>query len=620
MLERSSSDLPPNDRRTAIDGLFDELVEVRSRMLASPSLMTEAPEKFDSGHAGGARNLAHYLSMRARDMRSMQQRLVQLGLSSLGRSEGHALASVDAVLSRLGELTGRTAEAPVSPEVRAFECARQDLEMHTEALLGAPREGRGVRVLVTLEPEVTEDAAVLRTWIDRGMDCVRINCAHDGPSKWERMIAQVRRAEAQSGRRMRVLMDLGGPKLRTGPVVSGPRVLRIRPVHDDLGRVEVPARVWLSPHSRPPMGIEDAFALPVDPLLVEKLEVGDDLEFEDARGSARTLRVIQVLADGAWAETHKTSYVLAGTPLVRGKKRIGEVGEIAPLEGLIHLSVGECLVLTRALDPGHGTRRDAFGRTLELARIGCSLSEVLPQVQVGEHVWFDDGRIGSVVRAVEDGQVVVEITDARAGGEKLRADKGINLPDTRLDLPALTPKDVHDLAFVVQHADAVGLSFVHRAEDVHELSERLAGLGRPNLGIVLKIETRRAFDRLPELLFAALKNPSVGVMIARGDMAVECGWERLAEVQEEILWLCEAARIPVIWATQVLESLAKDGRPSRAEITDAAMSERAECVMLNKGAHVGDAILALDSILRRMQAHQRKKTAMMRPLRLAQGY
>ena len=111
-----------------------------------------------------------------------------------------------------------------------------------------------------------------------------------------------------------------------------------------------------------------------------------------------------------------------------------------------------------------------------------------------------------------------------------------------------------------------------------------------------------------------LRSPIVGVMIARGDLAVECGYERLAELQEEILWLAEAAHIPVIWATQVLEGLTKTGKPSRAEVTDAAMGERAECVMLNKGPHVIKAIQMLDNILQRMQGHQQKKRALLRRL------
>jgi pyruvate kinase len=163
----------------------------------------------------------------------------------------------------------------------------------------------------------------------------------------------------------------------------------------------------------------------------------------------------------------------------------------------------------------------------------------------------------------------------------------------------------------------VELSFANRAPDVELLQQHLERLGNPSLAIVLKIETRCGFENLPEMLLSAMRSPCCGVMIARGDLAVECGFERLAEVQEEILWICEAAHVPVIWATQVLESLAKQGMPSRAEITDAAMGHRAECVMLNKGPHVVTAVRVLDDILLRMQSHQTKKQAMLRELRLA---
>ena len=216
-------------------------------------------------------------------------------------------------------------------------------------------------------------------------------------------------------------------------------------------------------------------------------------------------------------------------------------------------------------------------------------------------VWFDDPGALDIRR--------------RDGGEHLCSDKGINLPDTRLELPALTPKDLQDLAVAARHADLVGLSFAQGAADVRALQRALLELGAPQLGLILKIETRRGFEHLPEMLYAAMAGKAAGVMIARGDLAVECGYERLAEVQEEILWACEAAHLPVVWATQVLETLARTGRPTRAEITDAAMGERAECVMLNKGPHILDAMRTLDDILRRMQSHQSKKEPLMRPLR-----
>ena len=158
---------------------------------------------------------------------------------------------------------------------------------------------------------------------------------------------------------------------------------------------------------------------------------------------------------------------------------------------------------------------------------------------------------------------------------------------------------------------------MRRREDVEQLVAELNSIGAHALGIVLKIENRQAFDHLPELLLAALEYAPVAVMVARGDLAVEIGFERLAEVQEEILWLCEAAHVPVIWATQVLDSLAQTGAPTRAEVTDAAMAGRAECVMLNKGPYIGEAITFLDNVLVRMQAHQDKKTARMRRLHVS---
>jgi pyruvate kinase len=281
------------------------------------------------------------------------------------------------------------------------------------------------------------------------------------------------------------------------------------------------------------------------------------------------------------------------------------------------LQASDLLVVTCDPAPGRPAHRAEDGTLLRPASISCTLPEAVADVRPGERIWFDDGKIGGIVEASDAESLRVRITHVPPNGGKLRSDKGINLPDSTLTLPGLTARDIEDLAVVARHADMVGLSFVNRPEDVRALQAELRRLGAEHLGIVLKIETRAGFDRLPSLLLAAMHSPPIGVMIARGDLAVECGYERLAEVQEEILWMCEAAHVPVIWATEVLENLAKTGTPSRAEITDAAMGERAECVMLNKGPHLIDALRVLDDILRRMQAHQNKKRAMLRPLQVS---
>jgi len=609
------------EAHSATSELIRELQLVRTEMLRWEEVgMRRAPHIHPS-YDLSARNLLHYLALRSRDVRALQEALRARGLSSLGRAEAHARCTVESVLDVLARLDGRAAAAPEPSErFPGFGDGRRLLDKHAQALLGPEQPGRRVRIMVTMSSEAADDVALVRGLLERGMDCARINCAHDSAAAWKRMIDNLRHAESVTGRSCRVLMDLAGPKLRTGPIVPGPAVLKLRPQRDALGRLVRPQRVWLTDEDDPaPPPAEAGAVVPVRGLGFTRLDAGDVLDFEDARGAARQLRIVRRLEGGAWAELERTAYLVPGTALCPRRTGLvaGVVGELPQREGSLLLRPGDTLVLTRALTPGCDAEVDAHGRQLAAARIGCTLPEVFDSVRVGESVWLDDGRIGARVRAVAHEQLSLEVTHARPQGDRLRADKGINLPDTALNLPALTPKDLADLEFVATHADIVALSFVHSASDVDELEERLRALGKPELGIVLKIETKRAFESLPQLLLASMQSPCDGVMIARGDLAVECGFERMAEIQEEILWICEAAHVPVIWATQVLETLAKTGRPSRAEITDAAMGERAECVMLNKGPHIEAAVTALDDILRRMEGHQQKKSARLRPLRLA---
>ena len=415
-------------------------------------------------------------------------------------------------------------------------------------------------------------------------------------------------------------MDLGGPKLRTGPLEAQPPVVRMKPVKDACGRVTARARLGLRPVGSAVAIGGVPMCLAADAGWLRQLRVDDRIELDDARSAHRRLRVVEVQAGGVVLEGKNTCYLTPQTELRlhrpghRCHGQIGRISEMPAPPGRIHLERGDILRVT-ASGVGHGVRSGGQANGARLASIACTLPEALARVRKGDRIWFDDGRIGGVVRRAGVHAVEVEITDARDGGEALAADKGINLPDTRLDLPALTAKDLADLPVVARHADLVGLSFAQSAADVRLLRERLAGLGAGHMGLILKIETQRGFAHLPEMLLAAMAGPVAGVMIARGDLAVECGYERLAEVQEEILWACEAAHMPVVWATQVLETLARTGRPSRAEITDAAMGGRAECVMLKKGPHIVDAMRTLGGILRRMQAHQSKKRPLLRALK-----
>jgi pyruvate kinase len=615
-----------------VQALLGELTDLRSDMLKLEAEYRAKTAAVHPAYQRSARNLFHYLALRKRDMRPLQDSLAALGLSSLGRSESHALASVHAVLAVLHQLAGREWHRPatVEPDVSFVE-GKTLLDTHTAALLGPPPAGRDVHIMVTMPSEAARDYGLVRDLLAGGMNCMRINCAHDDAEAWAAMIGNLRSAEHEVGTRCRILMDLAGPKLRTGPIEPGPQVIKWRPRRDRFGTVTQPARVWLTSSDRPqpPPAPADA-CLPVAGGWLARLQAGAIIKFFDARGSSRSIQAIEAVGASWWAESSQTAYIHAGLPLYRsysdGSAPVARhvdqtsVGELPAKSQAIVLRQGDMLIVTRDERPGRPAAYDDQGHVLRPASIGITLPEIFPDLRVGEAIWFDDGKIGGRIHAVEEDRIEVAITHARPTGEKLAGGKGINLPDSQLRLPALTTKDVDDLAFIARHADLVGYSFVRQASDVDELHARLADLNGHHLGIVLKIETRRAFEALPSVMLAAMRSPAAGVMIARGDLAVECGYERMAEVQEEMLWMAEAAHMPVIWATQVLETLAKMGQPSRAEITDAAMGERAECVMLNKGPYIVAAVRVLENILRRMQAHQSKKVSRLRPLSLAQRF
>jgi pyruvate kinase len=331
--------------------------------------------------------------------------------------------------------------------------------------------------------------------------------------------------------------------------------------------------------------------------------VGDEITFTDARGRRRRFRVAEASEAGVLALGERTAYLETGITVGVGSDRT-TVGDLPALEQRLRLREGDRVLLTADLHP-------ADPDELPL-RVGCTLPEVVQAVHAGHRVLLDDGEIEAVVEAVEPDGAWLRVTRTPPNGKRLGAEKGINLPDTDLPVSALTEADEQALASVVALADVVGLSFVRSPADVAHARERLAAAGGEHVGIVLKIETSQGFAALPEILLDAMAWPQVGVMIARGDLMTEIGWERMSEVPSQVLSLCEAAHLPTIWATQVLESLAKRGVPSRAEIVDAAAGDRAECIMLNKGPHIVDTVLTLDGLLGRTRRVQRKSRTLLR--------
>ena len=308
-----------------------------------------------------AYNLVHYLAARRHDVRPLQEELTRLGLSSLGRMEAHVMASLQAVLQALHTLRGQRTSVGMTDDVPiTFDTGAALLVEHANAILGPARPGLETRIMVTMPDEAAGDPDLVRGLVEAGMGIMRINCAHDSPRVWERMVKQLRRAERELGKRCLVSFDLAGPKLRTGPIAPGPAVVKWRPTRDAFGRAIEYARVRLVSHFRE--GDADQAAIPVEGPLLAYAKTGDTIAFDDTRGRKRVLRVREARSGECLCDTDMTAYVVPGTALaLRRKGRSiakGKVGTLPPVEQRIELRAGDTLDIVRGEMPGRDAIHD----------------------------------------------------------------------------------------------------------------------------------------------------------------------------------------------------------------------------------------------------------------------
>ena len=551
----------------------------------------------------GAENLVHYRAIRRMDITRFQKKLEDLGLSITGNAESHVLSSLENFRFILKSLIKEQPDNNIMAGTSSKKSIKEQ-KKHAKDLFGYRSKGRRVRIMVTLPSEAAHDYELVYDLIESGMNTARINCAHDGPKEWKMMIENLTEAKNKLNRNCKISMDLGGPKIRTGSIEAGPQVRRFKPTRNEFGQVVKSTMFVLVPELH--HGSNDE--LKVDENWLEKLNEGDQINLTDARNKDRVLLVKAVRKNSVIATCQDTCYIDKGTVLtVAESQNQCEVGDLPTIEQSLLLKNGDILRIIKEQIPGKPAQ---YGEDMEIlsdAFISCTSEEIFADVHDGERILFDDGKIVGIIKAVTESEIQVEIQHAKATGSRLKADKGINLPETNLKVKGLTMKDKEDLKFVVEHADIVNFSFVNSANDVKDLLVELEKLGaKDTLGIILKIETQSAFNNLTDILLEGMKNYPLGVMVARGDLAIECGWENMARIQKEILNLCNAAYVPTVWATQVLENLAKKGIPSRSEITDAASSLNADCVMLNKGPFILRAVNLLDYILSSMNQYQDK--------------
>jgi pyruvate kinase len=356
--EPSSNGEPPSNE--SFESLITGLTRLQREAENSWCRVRARLGDLELENRSSTRNLIHYLSLRRHDIRELQNNLARNGISSLGRSESHVMSNLNKVLKLLYRIVDRPYDPPKEcEEALSLDEGSGILVRRTSELLGPHPEHRKVRIMVTLPCEAGDDYALVRDLVAGGMDCARINCAHDGPDVWRRMVDNILKAIRETGRECKICFDIAGPKLRTGVFEPGPKVLKVKPIRDLLGRVVSSARIWVSK-------TEDAlssetpasqFTLPKD--FIHHLRVGDKIAFEDARGASRNFVVAAKSSDGVWLEINNTAYIVPETRFkvetalhYDPRDAAATPGNIPATEQFTHLRTGDTLILTRSQKPG----------------------------------------------------------------------------------------------------------------------------------------------------------------------------------------------------------------------------------------------------------------------------
>ena len=435
---RISRDLRIARARRAIEHLARAVELVEEEFAAELDAL--APRLRESGF-----NLVHYLAARRYDLRPLQDDLARLGLSTLGHLEPHVHESLRVVREALAALAGEpTPESGVAPPID-IDTGPGVLREHADALLGS---GDQARIMVTMPSEASDDPALIRDLLAEGMTVMRINCAHDGPEAWARMVKRLRRAEREAGRTCRVAFDLAGPKLRTGTIDAGVAVAKWRPDRDRLGKVFAPAQVRF--RTRGSTAGEDPGIVLEGPVIA-KARSGDLLVLSDARGRERVLVVREVNGSEILCESNATAYVVPGTPVMlkRGQRVAarGRIGALPATPQWILLRPGDSIAIVLGDEPGHDVLHDDDGAVIESAAAVLPPARGVPErARRRAHLSSTTGASRGVIRAVDRRPAARrDHPGAPAAAPSCAARRASTCRTPNCDLPALTAQDLRDL-------------------------------------------------------------------------------------------------------------------------------------------------------------------------------
>lgn len=483
-----------------MDSFSKKLEEVNRELDSILELIEEYEKRYKNfivnvhpKHAKSVKNFVHYLAVRSVNLVQFQKKLEATGLYFYPTSTNavlHYILNLKSIINRMlqKEQEDHNLSFLTPAEARIIH------KKNAIALFGFKKNNRKTSIMVTQPTIAATDRQFTKKLLKSGINCVRINCAHDDKNVWEKIIENIKEEDPDC----KIIMDLAGPKLRTGEMKPQSKIIHISP-KKTADKKKKTAKIWLIPSGKiHKVGQKANAIIQVNNKWLKKTQPGDYLTFIDAKGKNRKIEITEIEGNGRWGVCHKSAYITTGTLInvfFKGKENAEEhtFHEFYTLDNFISLKKGDFLSLTKNNIPGEPAIYSPKQKLIKPAHISCTLPQIFDFVNVGEPIFFDEGKIEGVIKEKDDERILVKIVYPLKD-KKLRANKGINLPKSKLKIEGLTQKDKNDLRFVTQHANTVNFSFVNNRQDVENLLNEIKKIKKP-MGVVLKIETVEALSK-----------------------------------------------------------------------------------------------------------------------------
>jgi pyruvate kinase len=545
-------------------------------------------------------NLKAYVHLRSKDITILQEELTNFGLSSLGRSQSCIISSINQDLIILQALLGfDTKELEKEDASLSFKQA-QDIMMKKSLVFGAKDSKVKTNIMVTLPSEAKDSPLIIKDLISHDTAVLRINTAHDDTIAWAKIAQTIKAENKLQNKDTKIYVDLAGPKNRTGKISKDIIPFKIGSKEGEKVEIVCISTKGSLTKEKSFDGKETA-SLVVDEYFYQNLLKSKKLSIQDIEKDKKQTFKLQIEGEKLFAIVDKKLTIFQNT-ILKSKTTDtileSNLHNFETKPTVIRLFRDDKIIITPL--EIEGSANYEYEKTPYAGIIHCSNKEIFPYVKLDDEIFIDDGKIGCKVTKHFPIGLECSVFIAKENGTLLKEEKGINFPNTDLEISAITPTDEKNFEDIVKFADIIGISFAQSKKDIEKLQNMLKSKNKNHIAITPKIETKLALKNLPQILEQLLQSENYALMIARGDLAIEVGFDNLPYIQEEIFGICEAAHVPVIYATQILEGKMKNNLPSRAEVTDAANAQRADCVMLNKGPFVVDTIESLKNIIRKV--------------------